>query len=82
MDLRDARGSDNIRAILAYTILLLIVSRDMIGNHPNILIIDESMQQSVIEEDLFSFVEDLKRINNGIQVIIGMTLGNEKNKGI
>lgn len=76
----DNSGSDNIRAIWAYTISLLIVSRDMAGNHPNILIIDEPMQQSVIEEDLFSFIEDLNRISNGIQVIIGMTLGNEKIK--
>lgn len=28
----------------------------------------------------FSIVEDLNRISNGIQVIIGMTLGNEKLK--
>ncbi len=76
----DNSGSDNIRAIWAYTISLLIVSRDMSGNHPNILIIDEPMQQSVIEEDLFSFIEDLNRISKGMQVIIGMTLGNEKLK--
>ena len=76
----DNSGSDNIRAIWAYTISLLIVSRDMLGNHPNILIIDEPMQQSVIEEDLFSFIDDLNSISNGIQVIIGMTLGNQKLK--
>ena len=52
----------------------------MSGNHPNILIIDEPMQQSVIEEDLFSFIEDFNRISKGMQVIIGMTLGNEKLK--
>ena len=76
----DNSGSDNIRAIWAYTISLLIVSKDMLGNHPNILIIDEPMQQSVIEEDLFSFIDDLNSISNGIQVIIGMTLGNQKLK--
>lgn len=74
----DNSGSDNIRAIWAYTISLLIVSKEMSGNHPNILIIDEPMQQSVIEEDLFSFIDDLNNISTGIQVIIGMTLGNQK----
>src|SRR5699024_8335109 len=67
----DNSGSDNIRAIWAYTISLLIVSKEMSGNHPNILIIDEPMQQSVIEEDLFSFIDDLNNISTGIQVIIG-----------
>lgn len=47
----DSSASDGVRVIWAFTMALLQVSIDKVGNHPNILIFDEPAQQSIVPAD-------------------------------
>lgn len=70
----DCSASDNIRVIWAFTLSLLANSSDLNGNHPNILIIDEPDQQSIVSEDLYNFLQDLYELKGKSQIILGITL--------
>lgn len=76
----DCSASDNIRVIWAFTLALLINSLALNGNHPNVLIIDEPDQQSIVAEDLYKFLEDLYKLNDKSQIILGITLKDEELK--
>lgn len=76
----DCSASDNIRVIWAFTLALLLNSLRFNGNHPNVLIIDEPDQQSIIADDVYLFIKDLYELNNDSQIILGITIKNEEIK--
>lgn len=60
----DSSASDGIRVIWAFTMALLQVSIEKDGNHPGIIIFDEPLQQSIVPEDMKSFIESVLEIKN------------------
>lgn len=78
----DSSASDNIRAIWAFNVALMQTSLEYTGNHPNLLIFDEPGQQSMIVSDLCKFIKMLSKIEEEIQVIIGITIDDEIEKNI
>ncbi len=74
--MNDGSGSDLIRVIWSFTLSLLSTSNNMNGNHCKLVIFDEPAQQSIKNEDLYNFIEDM--IGNYIdsQIIVGITLNN------
>lgn len=76
----DCSASDNIRVIWAFTLSLLCNSLKFNGNHPNFLIIDEPEQQSIVSEDLYNFLNDLYELKEKTQIIVGITLKDDKLK--
>ena len=76
----DCSASDNIRVIWAFTLSLLCNSLEHNGNHPNLLIIDEPEQQSIVSKDLYNFLNDLYEIKGNSQIILGITLKDDELK--
>lgn len=76
----DSSASDNVRVIWAFTLALVQTSICIKGNHPKVLIFGEPGQQSMIVSDLCNFIKELCKLENNVQVIIGVTLddGNTK----
>lgn len=76
----DCSASDNIRVIWAFTLSLLSNSLRHNGNHPNLLVIDEPEQQSIVSKDLYNFLNDLYEIKGNCQIILGITLKDDELK--
>lgn len=74
----DSSASDGIRVIWAFTMALLQVSLEKKGNHPSIIIFDEPAQQSIVPEDMKSFIESVIEINNSCQIITAITLNSKE----
>lgn len=76
--IKDGSGSDLIRIIWGFTLSLLSVSNKNNGNHPKLIIIDEPAQQSIENNDLYEFIDDLVNSFNNSQIIMGITLNNNE----
>lgn len=74
----DSSASDGIRMIWAFTMALLQVSLEKHGNHPGILVFDEPAQQSVISNDMRSFIASAVELGASSQIIIAITLNSEE----
>ena len=74
----DSSASDGIRVIWAFTMALLQVSIEKDGNHPGILIFDEPAQQSIVPEDMKSFIETAVEIKRPFQIITAITLNSQE----
>lgn len=74
----DSSASDGVRVIWAFTMALLQVSIDKVGNHPNILIFDEPAQQSIVPADMKSFINSIVELGGDSQAIIAITLNSEE----
>ena len=74
----DSSASDGIRVIWAFTMALLQVSIEKDGNHPGIIIFDEPLQQSIVPEDMKSFIESVLEIKNSFQIITAITLNSQE----
>lgn len=70
----DSSASDNIRAIWAYTLALLVTSNELGGNHPKIILFDEPAQHSIITEDVVNLFNQVNELTGDNQVILGITL--------
>ena len=78
----DSSASDGIRVIWAFTVALLQVSLEKDGNHPSVIIFDEPAQQSIVSEDMKSFIESVVEINKTYQIITAITLNSQELVGI
>lgn len=74
----DSSASDGIRVIWAFTMALLQVSIEKGGNHPNVIIFDEPAQQSIVPEDMKSFIESVVDIGKSFQIIVAITLNSQE----
>lgn len=74
----DSSASDGIRVIWAFTMALLQVSIEKGGNHPGIIIFDEPAQQSIVPEDMKSFIESVVEIKKPFQIITAITLNSQE----
>ncbi len=74
----DSSASDGIRMIWAFTMALLQVSLDREGNHPGVIIFDEPAQQSIVPEDMKSFIESVVEISEPYQIITAITLNSNE----
>lgn len=78
----DSSASDGIRVIWAFTMALLQVSLEKKGNHPGVIIFDEPAQQSIVPEDMRSFIESVVDIDKPFQVLTAITLNSQELIGI
>ena len=78
----DSSASDGIRVIWAFTMALLQVSIEKEGNHPGIIIFDEPAQQSIVPEDMKSFIKSVVEIKKPFQIITAITLNSQELIGI
>lgn len=74
----DSSASDGIRVIWAFTMALLQVSIEKKGNHPCIIIFDEPAQQSIIPEDMRSFIFSAIKLSKNTQIITAITLNSHE----
>lgn len=74
----DSSASDGIRVIWAFTMALLQVSIEKGGNHPGVIIFDEPAQQSIVPEDMKSFIESVVEIKKSFQIITAITLNSQE----
>ena len=74
----DSSASDGIRVIWAFTMALLQVSIEKDGNHPGVIIFDEPAQQSIVPEDMKSFIETVVEIKKPFQIITAITLNSQE----
>ncbi len=74
----DSSASDGIRVIWAFTMALLQVSIEKDGNHPGIIVFDEPAQQSIVPEDMKSFIESVVEIKKPFQIITAITLNSQE----
>jgi hypothetical protein len=74
----DSSASDGIRVIWAFTMALLQASVEKDGNHPGVVIFDEPAQQSIVPEDMKSFVESAKELADKSQIIMALTLNSKE----
>lgn len=74
----DSSASDGIRVIWAFTIALLQVSIEKNGNHPGVIIFDEPAQQSIVPEDMKSFIKSVVEINKPFQIVTAITLNSQE----
>ncbi|MCD4818052.1 MAG: hypothetical protein K8S23_05130 [Candidatus Cloacimonetes bacterium] len=65
----DSSASDFVRSIWAYTCSLYKTSKELNGNHPNILMLDEPKQQDIALDDFASLLKELSSYNLG-QVLL------------
>lgn len=70
----DSSASDNIRAIWAYTLALLVTSLEKRGNHPSIILFDEPAQHSIDADDVVELFDAVNELPNCVEVILGITL--------
>ena len=78
----DSSASDGIRVIWAFTMALLQVSIEKGGNHPGVVIFDEPDQQSIVPEDMKSFIESVIELDKPSQIITAITLNSQELKDI
>lgn len=78
----DSSASDGIRVIWAFTMALLQVSIEKNGNHPGVIIFDEPAQQSIVPEDMKSFIDSVVEIDKPFQIITAITLNSQELKDI
>ncbi len=71
----DSSASDMIRSIWSYTCSLYKVSRDLNGNHPNLLVFDEPAQQSMSNDSFNKFLLELETYKNA-QVLLFASFNN------
>ena len=74
----DSSASDGIRTIWAYTLALLQVSIEKDGNHPGVIIFDEPAQQSIVSEDMKSFIRSVVEVTANGQIIMAITLNSKE----
>ena len=74
----DSSASDGIRVIWAFTMALLQVSIEKDGNHPSVIIFDEPAQQSIVPEDMKSFMESVVEIRAPFQILTAITLNSKE----
>ena len=74
----DSSASDGIRVIWAFTMALLQVSLEKGGNHPGIIIFDEPAQQSIVPQDMDSFIKSTALLQKSSQVIMAITLNSHE----
>ncbi len=74
----DSSASDGIRTIWAFTLALLQVSIEKDGNHPGVIIFDEPAQQSVVPEDMKSFIHSVTEVSSQSQIIMAITLNSHE----
>ena len=74
----DSSASDGIRVIWAFTMALLQVSLEKDGNHPGVIIFDEPAQQSIVPEDMKSFIESVVEIGQSFQILTAITLNSQE----
>jgi hypothetical protein len=70
----DSSASDGIRVIWAFTMALLWVSIERNGNHPGVVIFDEPAQQSIVPDDMKSFINYATELGTDCQIITAITL--------
>lgn len=78
----DSSASDGIRVIWAFTMALLQVSLEKDGNHPGVIIFDEPAQQSIVPEDMKSFIASVAELGKSFQIITAITLNSQELIGI
>ena len=78
----DSSASDGIRTIWAFTLALLQVSIEKDGNHPGVIIFDEPAQQSIVSEDMNSFIQSVSEVSSQSQIIMAITLNSHELVGI
>lgn len=74
----DSSASDGIRTIWAFTLALLQVSIEKDGNHPGVIIFDEPAQQSIVSEDMNSFIRSVSEVSSQSQIIMAITLNSHE----
>ena len=74
----DSSASDGIRVIWAFTMALLQVSIEKDGNHPSLIIFDEPGQQSIVPDDMKSFIDSVVELGKSCQVIMAITLNSHE----
>lgn len=74
----DSSASDGIRTIWAFTLALLQVSIEKDGNHPGVIIFDEPAQQSIVSEDMNSFIQSVSEVSSESQIIMALTLNSQE----
>lgn len=74
----DSSASDGIRVIWAFTMALLQVSLEKDGNHPGVIIFDEPAQQSIVPEDMKSFIDSAMELGKSCQIITAITLNSKE----
>lgn len=74
----DSSASDGIRVIWAFTMALLQVSIEKNGNHPGIIIFDEPAQQSIVPQDMDSFIKSTALLRASSQIIMAITLNSHE----
>jgi hypothetical protein len=74
----DSSASDGIRVIWAFTMALVQVSIEKEGNHPGVVIFDEPAQQSIVPEDMKSFVDSARELAEKGQIIMAITLNSKE----
>ena len=74
----DSSASDGIRVIWAFTMALLQVSLKKGGNHPGLIILDEPAQQSIVPQDMRSFIVSTSALREYSQVIMAITLNSHE----
>ena len=74
----DSSASDGIRTIWAFTLALLQVSIETDGNHPGVIIFDEPAQQSIVSEDMNSFIRSVSEVSSQSQIIMAITLNSHE----
>jgi hypothetical protein len=74
----DSSASDGIRVIWAFTMALLQASIEKNGNHPGIVIFDEPAQQSIVPEDMKSFIDSATELKKKCQIITAITLNSHE----
>lgn len=78
----DSSASDGIRVIWAFTMALLQVSIEKEGNHSGVIIFDEPAQQSIVPDDMDSFINSAVRLGKNCQIITAITLNSKELVGI
>ncbi len=74
----DSSASDGIRVIWAFTMALLQVSIEKNGNHPGVVIFDEPGQQSIVPDDMDSFINSAAELGKDCQIITAITLNSQE----
>lgn len=74
----DSSASDGIRVIWAFTMALLQVSLEKNGKHPGVIVFDEPAQQSIVPEDMKSFIASVVELRKSCQIITAITLNSQE----
>ena len=74
----DSSASDFVRCIWAYSIALMETSKEVNGNHPNMLIFDEPKQQDAAMEDFKLFISNLAQYTDEQIIVFASFEDNEQ----